>query len=129
MNKIQFFFAAVYQSIKSRRPDGTPYFNLCLGITGTLLLNLVNFLLILKIWFHTNLLSPSEGTFIAYFLCLSVFIMFLLRVVIPIDVIRDIEVDQRNVRRLGLVFISYFMLNVAFMTVLLILSRPGTVQH
>jgi hypothetical protein len=129
MYKINYFFAAVYQSIKSRRPDGTPYFNLCLGITGSVLLNVVNVLLILKIWFHTNLMSSSEGTFIAYFLSLSIIIMLLLRVLIPIDAVRDIEVKPKDIKRMGLFFISCFMLSVVFMVVLLILSRPDTLQH
>jgi hypothetical protein len=129
MDKIQYFFAAVYQSIKSRRPNGTPYLNLCLGITGTLLLNIVDVLLILKVWFHTNLISQSKNTFIVCFISLAVLIMLLVRVVIPIDTIRDIEVDQRNVKRMGFLFIAYFMLSVAFMIVLLILTRSDIHQH
>jgi hypothetical protein len=125
MESIQYFFAAVYQSIKSRRPDGTPYFNLCLGIAGILLLNIVDALLMLKIWFHTNLISQSKNTFIVGFLSLAVLIIVLVRAIIPIDTIRDVEVDQKDVKRKGLLFISYFMLSVALMIVLLILTRPN----
>jgi len=129
MYKILYFFAAVYQSIKSRRPDGTPYFNLRLGITGTLLLNLVAVLLIIKVWFHINLMTSSGDVFLVYFLSLSTLIMCLLWFIIPIDEIRDIEVAPKDIKWMGLFFISYYMLSIAFMAVLLILSRADTLHH
>jgi hypothetical protein len=125
MEKIQYFFAAVYQSIKSRRPDGTPYFNLCLSIAGVLLLKIFDALLILKIWFHTDLVSQSKNTFIISFLSIAVLIILLFRAIIPIDTIRDIEVNPKDVKRIGVFFISYFILSIAFTMVLLILTRPG----
>jgi len=125
MEKIQYFFAAVYQSIKSRRPDGTPYFNLCLSIAGILLLNIVDALLILKIWVHTDLISQSKNTFVISFLSLAVLIIFLFKAIIPIDKIRDIEVNPRDVKRIGFFFISYFILSVAIMIVLLVLTQPN----
>jgi hypothetical protein len=125
MYKIQYFFASVYQGIKKRRPDGTPYFNLGLGVAGTLLLNIFDALLILKIWFHTNLISDSKNTFIVSFLSLAVLIIFLFRTIIPIDTIRDIEVEPRDVKWMGFFFISYYMLSTALMIVLLILNRSN----
>ena len=125
MEKIKYFFAAVYQSIKSRRPDGTPYFNLCLGITGILLLNIMDILLIFKIWGHIDFLAGSKNTFLVYFLSLAFIIFFLIKLVIPIDEIRDIDVDEKDVRVMNTLFFAYFMLSIAFLGVLLILSRAS----
>jgi len=126
MEKIKYFFAAVYQSIKSRRPDGTPYFNLCLGITGILLLNFIDILLVLKIWLHKNFISDSKNTFIICFLSLAVLIMILLRSLLPIDDVSDIEVEEKDIKIMGFLFISYFMVSTAFMIILIILTRPTT---
>ena len=127
MERIKYYFAAVYQSIKSRRPDGTPYSNLCLGITGALLLNLMGALMMLKVWFHKNLITDSETTFLIWFISLAVSIMFLLRFVFPIDDIRDIEVDKKDIKLMNFLFFAYFMLSIAFVMTFLVLN--GRITH
>ena len=123
MDKILYFFAAVYQSIKNRRPGGTPYFNLCMGITAILLLNTFSFLIILKTWFHVNLISDSKNTFIVWFLALAISIFFLIRIIMPLDNISDIEVPQKDVKKMGLIIISFYMLSVVVMMLLIFLTR------
>ncbi|TSD67484.1 hypothetical protein FFF34_008855 [Inquilinus sp. KBS0705] len=125
MGKIRYFFAAVYQSIKSRRPDGTPYFNLCLGVTGILLLNLFDVLLILKMGVHKNLISDSKNTFIIWFLSLAILIMILLKLFMPIDDIKDVEVEKKDVKLMGFLIISYYTLSLAFTIILISLTRPS----
>lgn len=80
-------------------------------------------LLIFKIWCHINLMARSKNTFLVYFLSLAVIIFFLIRIIIPIDEIKDIEVNEKDKRRLNILFFIYFMLSIAFLMVLLILSR------
>jgi hypothetical protein len=123
MKTIKYFFASVYQSIKSRRPSGTPYFNLSLGITGILLLNIVDLLLILKIWLHINLITETKSTFITCFISLAILIIFLIRMIMPFDELNDIDVDQSDIKRNNFLFFLYGMLSVALMVILLILSR------
>ena len=104
MEKISYFFAAVYQSIKSRRPDGTPYANLILGTTGILLLDIFNSMLVLEIWFHVHIISHSKILFAFYFIFLAAMIFMLIKTLIPIDQIREVEVTQRDVKMLNFFF-------------------------
>ena len=84
-------------------------------------------LMMLKVWFHKNLITDSETTFLIWFISLAVSIMFLLRFVFPIDDIRDIEVDKKDIKLMNFLFFAYFMLSIAFVMTFLVLN--GRITH
>jgi hypothetical protein len=123
MEKIQYFFASVYQSIKRRTPDGTPYFNLCLLITIVVTLNFFNAALILKIWFNVNLLPNVKSQFTVWFISFAVLLIGFLNYIIPRSIIIEIDVSDKDIKRNNLYFLLSIFFCIVLMGVLLIFSR------
>jgi hypothetical protein len=123
MEKIQYFFASVYQSIRLRRPDGTPYFNLCLLITITILLHIFHALLLLKIWFKVDLMPDAKSQFIVWFVSLAILLILFLNYVIPQSVISEVDVLDKDIKRNNRYFLLYIFICIVLMCILLIFSR------
>jgi NADH:ubiquinone oxidoreductase subunit 6 (subunit J) len=122
MDKVRYFFAAGYQSIKKRRPDGTPYFNLSLIVTSILLLNIFSLLLTLKIWFNVNLIADTKQSFIFAFISIAVFIGFIIRITVPLDDIIDIDVKPKSIKNIGAIFILAYVVSFILIAILIKLN-------
>lgn len=123
MGKVKYFFASVYQSIKSRTPNGTPYFNLCLLITIAVTVSFFNAVLILKIGFNVDLLPKVKSQFIVWFISLAFFLIFSFNKLIPSRLISKIDVKDTDIKRNNIYFLLFIFLCIVLMGVLLIVSK------
>jgi len=119
MEKINYFLAAVYQGIKKRRPEGTPYFNICFGITGILLLNLFGVFVAFRTLFHIDLLTESKNVLITCSLIFASIVFFVVRMIIPFEKIDSIEVDIKDIKRNRVFFLLYCFLSLFIVLILL----------
>ena len=89
MTKIQYFLAGIYQGIKNNRPDGTPYFNMRLLIIFALFLHYVELAIILRRQFMISILPHSKTWFLISVLSIATFLMYLLSIIIPLELIQE----------------------------------------
>jgi hypothetical protein len=124
------FLAAVYQGIKLKRPDGTPYFNLRLGITAILLIHYAQVSVLAKFYFNIRLIPSSQLVFVFCLVAVGVLFMYLLKIIVPLDVLTKIEISRKIVKRCYVIFFFYFIFNIFLMGYLLLITRPvRTLPH
>ena len=112
MAKITYFLAGVYQGIKKKRPDGTPYFNLRVGIAFLCFLHYMEIGIVIKKCFGVDIITSSKEEFLTLFLIGATTIYFLITLIIPLSDLQEIEVDEKDVKRSYYGFFIYFFLNV-----------------
>lgn len=119
------FFAGVYRSIKNRRPNGTPYFNLRMGIVGIMFLHYFQLAVLMRKYYDVNLIVASQTTFVLTLLSVSTPLMYLLTLIMPLEVLLNIEVSEIHVNRYNLLFFLYFFLNVLILGYLMLSNSKG----
>ena len=75
MKKIEYFLAGVYQALKNKRPEGTPYFNLRLLIVATLFIHYVELAIVVRRHSMINLIPFSKTKFLICLISISTFLM------------------------------------------------------
>lgn len=118
MNHITYFLAGVYQSIKKRRPDGTPYFNLTLLLTFLLFLHFMQLLVVFKIEGIIILPYSDKACFLMIGIT-SICVFFGIRYMFPIEIISEVEITEQNRKRANLAFMLYFFGSITLLMFLL----------
>ena len=120
MNKILYFFACVYQSLKRKRPEGIPYFNLSLLTITMLFLHYVELRLVLRRHFMISFLPLSNKLFVIYLLSILAFWMYIFNLIIPLNIIRDMDVNEADAKRFYHITCLYTFLNIGILGYLMI---------
>src|ERR1700712_767979 len=107
MKKIQYFFAAVYQKLLQKKPNGTPYLNLRLGIAFILLLHYSQIAVYLKSRHNIFLLPNSTTLLLTMGVTISVILFYVLGLIIPLEIISEIEVTQKQKNLCYYIFGTY----------------------
>ncbi len=123
---MKYFLASVYQQLKTKRPDGTPYFNLCGIIVALFVVNLLTGLVAIKVWLHKDYIARSANAFLGWGVFITICIVLFTRVLLPSDVIKNIEIDQRDAKRNYWLLFSYLFLSLFMMMVVMFQLRVPT---
>jgi hypothetical protein len=124
MNGVNYFFSAVYQKLKDKRPDGTPYFNLIVGLIFILALHYSQLAVDLK--HRYGILSYSNSTFLLFVFAIpiSIVLYYLISAILPVESLTEIEIDKKHKNVCYYTFSFYLYLNIAVLFYLLILTLP-----
>lgn len=118
---MKYIIATIYQSIKGRRPDGTPYFNTRLTVATAAVIHTLQLLLILRWRLSWNLMPNSKSGFILLCVNFVIVIMIALNYLYPYEEINNIEVKPSHVKLMSYGFLLYFFFNIALLANLLLI--------
>jgi hypothetical protein len=115
---MKYIFAGLYFAIKSRRPDGTPYFNMRLFFGSCVNLTIFNLLLFLE-KFNWHFIPSDKASFMLSAIVLYVLVMAIIGKYVSEDQLREIAMEQREIKRINFFCFAYFFLNLFLMAYLM----------
>jgi hypothetical protein len=128
VEKIYYFFAAIYQRIKCRGRGGA-YFSLRMAIVFLLLLHLFNILLGINIAFSIDLMPRDGNSFLLWFFCLTIAGVISLNYILPLKKLTIIEITPPHMKLFDRFFMTYFFLCIIIMLFLIINQPPPLIRY
>jgi hypothetical protein len=125
MSNIRYLIAMLYTDIKSRRPSGTPYFKVRIGIAFGLWLHVLQILLLLKITTHKIPMPKGENAFIGSAFLTVLAGMGIITWLFPEGDLLKVKLNETAVKRVKFYYFGYFLLSILFLAYLMTLDSKN----